>query len=154
VEKSVIQALVESGLNPALLELELTESILIKDTEKILTTVQRLKLIGVKFSIDDFGTGYSSLSYLKRFDVDKLKIDQSFIRDMADDPNDAAIVSAIIQMAKSLKLSIIAEGVENERQLDILRMQLCDEVQGYNFARPMPADEFVRFVSKSLSKQV
>jgi EAL domain-containing protein (putative c-di-GMP-specific phosphodiesterase class I) len=151
VEKSVTQALAESGLNPALLELELTESILIKDTEKVLATVQRLKALGVKLSIDDFGTGYSSLSYLKRFNVDKLKIDQSFVRDMADDPNDAAIVTAIIQMARSLKLTIIAEGVESWRQLSLLRLQHCDEVQGYYFARPMPADEFASFVAKSLS---
>lgn len=154
VEKSVSQALYESGLNPALLELELTESILIKDTEKMLATVQRLKALGVKLSIDDFGTGYSSLSYLKKFNVDKLKIDQSFVRDMADDPNDAAIVTAIIQMAKSLKLTIIAEGVENWRQLSLLRLQHCDEVQGYYFARPLPADEFASFVRKSIVNSV
>ena len=147
VLKSVTQALAESGLDPALLELELTESILIKDTEKVLATLQRLKSLGVKLSIDDFGTGYSSLSYLKRFNVDKLKIDQSFVRDMADDPNDAAIVRAIIQMAKSLNLTTIAEGVEDERQLALLRLQHCDEVQGYYFARPMPADEFENFMA-------
>ena len=150
VEKAVTQALDESGLNPALLELELTESILIKDTEKVLATVRQLKSLGVKLSIDDFGTGYSSLSYLKRFNVDKLKIDQSFVRDMADDPNDAAIVSAIIQMAKSLNLTTIAEGVEDERQLALLRRLHCDEVQGYYFARPMPADEFLNFVAGKL----
>ena len=150
VEKSVTQALELSGLNPALLELELTESILIKDTEKVLATVRRLKSLGVKLSIDDFGTGYSSLSYLKQFNVDKLKIDQSFVRDMADDPNDAAIVSAIIQMAKSLNLVTIAEGVEDERQLALLRLQHCDEAQGYHFASPMPADELVSFISESL----
>jgi diguanylate cyclase (GGDEF)-like protein len=147
VEESVKQALAESGLNPAWLELELTESILIKDTERVLTTVSNLKSLGVKFSIDDFGTGYSSLSYLKRFNVDKLKVDQSFVRDMADDPNDAAIVRAIIQMAKSLNLITIAEGVEDARQLALLREQQCDEVQGYYFALPMPAEEFARFVT-------
>jgi EAL domain-containing protein (putative c-di-GMP-specific phosphodiesterase class I) len=147
VEKSVTQALELSGLNPALLELELTESILIKDTEKVLATVRQLKSLGVKLSIDDFGTGYSSLSYLKRFNVDKLKIDQSFVRDMADDPNDAAIVSAIIQMAKSLNLVTIAEGVEDERQLAQLRLQHCDEAQGYLIARPMPADEFASYMA-------
>ena len=151
VKKSVTQALDLSGLNPALLELELTESILIKDTEKVLATVRQLKSLGVKLSIDDFGTGYSSLSYLKRFNVNKLKIDQSFVRDMADDPNDAAIVNAIIQMAKSLNLTTIAEGVEDERQLALLRLQHCDEVQGYHFARPMPADEFASFMSRMLS---
>lgn len=147
VEKSVSQALASSGLNPERLELELTESILIKDTEKVLATVKQLKKRGLKFSIDDFGTGYSSLSYLKQFDVDKLKIDQSFVRDMADDPNDAAIVRAIIQMAKSLNLTTIAEGVENERQLALLSSLECDEVQGYYFARPMPAVEFADFVA-------
>jgi len=151
VLKSVIQALAESGLEPALLELELTESILIKDTEKVLTTVRQLKSLGIKLSIDDFGTGYSSLSYLKRFDVDKLKIDQSFVRDMADDPDDAAIVRAIIQMAKSLNLTTVAEGVEDERQLALLRLQHCDEAQGFHFARPMPADEFASFIFKGTS---
>ena len=148
VLKSVTQALIESGLEPALLELELTESILIKDTEKVLATVRQLKSLGIKLSIDDFGTGYSSLSYLKQFDVDKLKIDQSFVRNMVDDPNDAAIVRAIIQMARSLNLTTIAEGVEDERQLALLRLQHCDEVQGYHFARPMPADEFESFMSE------
>lgn len=148
--KSVTQALVESGLEPALLELELTESILIEDTEKVLATVRQLKSLGVKLSIDDFGTGYSSLSYLKQFDVDKLKIDQSFVRNMVNVPNDAAIVRAIIQMAKSLNLTTIAEGVEDEHQLALLRFQHCDEVQGYHFARPMPADAFQRFMVERL----
>ncbi|WP_322628994.1 EAL domain-containing protein [Halothiobacillus sp.] len=147
LEQSVIQALTQSGLDPALLELELTESILIQDTEKVMGMVQRLKALGVKLSIDDFGTGYSSLSYLKRFAVDKLKIDQSFVRDMADDPNDAVIVRTIIQMAKSLNLKTIAEGVETERQLALLQLQHCDEVQGYYFAAPMPAEEFARYLA-------
>ena len=147
IEQSVIRALEESGLNPALLELELTESILINDTEHILATVQRLKRLGVKLSIDDFGTGYSSLSYLKRFQVDKLKIDQSFVRDLATDAEDAAIVRAVIQMAGSLGLTTIAEGVENELVLEFLREFGCDEAQGYHFARPMPAEELLAFRS-------
>ncbi len=151
LENSVVQALVDSGLDPACLELELTESILIHDAETVLASVKRLKSLGVKLSIDDFGTGYSSLSYLKRFDVDKLKIDQSFIRDMADDPNDAAIVRAIIQMARSLNLKTIAEGVEDERLLALLRLQHCDEAQGYHFARPMPSDEFVQYIHSTRS---
>jgi EAL domain-containing protein (putative c-di-GMP-specific phosphodiesterase class I) len=101
----------------------------------------------VKLSIDDFGTGYSSLSYLKRFAVDKLKIDQSFVRGMADDPNDAAIVRAIIQMAHSLGLKTIAEGVEDERLRSLLLMHRCDEAQGYHFARPMPVAELLRYLS-------
>ena len=139
LEQSVIGALEQSCLDPALLELELTESILISNAENILATVKRLKQLGVKLSIDDFGTGYSSLSYLKRFEVNKLKIDQSFIRDLATDPEDAAIVRAIIQMARSLGLTTIAEGVETESVLAHLRDFGCDEAQGYLFARPMPA---------------
>ena len=150
VEQTVISALEDSGFDPALLELELTESILIHNTENVLATVKRLKLLGVKLSIDDFGTGYSSLSYLKRFAVDKLKIDQSFIRDLASDPDDAAIVRAIIQMARSLNLKTIAEGVEDHEMLEHLRIFHCDEAQGYYFARPMPAEEFVRYLLRSL----
>jgi EAL domain-containing protein (putative c-di-GMP-specific phosphodiesterase class I) len=147
VEQIVITALQQSGLAPSLLELELTESILIENVEQVLSTVKRLKQLGVKLSIDDFGTGYSSLSYLKRFDIDKLKIDQSFIRDLATDTDDAAIVNAVIQMARSLNLKTIAEGVEHPDMLDLLRGFQCDEVQGYYFARPMPADEFSAYLS-------
>lgn len=147
VEQTVIRALQESGFDPHHLELELTESILIHNTESVLASVKRLKLLGVTLSIDDFGTGYSSLSYLKRFSVDKLKIDQSFIRDLATDPDDAAIILAIIQMARSLNLKTIAEGVEDANTLEHLRIFHCDEVQGYHFARPMPADEFARYLS-------
>jgi diguanylate cyclase (GGDEF)-like protein/PAS domain S-box-containing protein len=145
VEQSVIAALEESGIDPALLELELTESILISDTETVLETVKRLKQLGVKLSIDDFGTGYSSLSYLKRFQVDTLKIDQSFVRDLATDQEDAAIVGAIIQMAHSLGLTTIAEGVETQEALDLLRKSGCDLAQGYFYARPMPADDVLAF---------
>jgi len=135
--ETVSRALQESGLPPELLELELTESILIQDAEGVLAIVRQLKSFGVKLSIDDFGTGYSSLSYLKRFNVDKLKIDQSFVRDIASDPDDKAIVNAIIQMARSLGLTTIAEGVENADALALLTELGCDEVQGYYFARPM-----------------
>ena len=119
---TVINALVLSDLDAQWLELELTESILIQDAESTLDSVRRLKALGVKLSVDDFGTGYSSLAYLKRFAVDKLKIDQSFIRDLATDPDDAAIVRAIIQMAHSLKLKTIAEGVETEELSNLLRL--------------------------------
>lgn len=139
LEQSVIAALEDSGLDPKLLELELTESILISNIESVLSTLTRLKLLGVKLSIDDFGTGYSSLSYLKRFAVDKLKIDQSFVYDLATEPENAAIVRAIIQMARSLGLHTIAEGVETAEVLALLREFGCDEAQGYFFARPMPA---------------
>jgi diguanylate cyclase (GGDEF)-like protein/PAS domain S-box-containing protein len=147
VEQAVRQALTDTGLPPVQLELELTESILIQDVESVLATVQRLKQLGIKVSIDDFGTGYSSLSYLKRFDIDKLKIDQSFIRDLASDPDDAAIVHAIIQMAHSLGLRAIAEGVETADMLQRLQVLGCDEAQGYHYARPLPAAEFERLLT-------
>ncbi len=147
VEKTVIHALQTSGMDPHYLELELTESVLIHDTELVLRTVQRLKRLGVTLSIDDFGTGYSSLSYLKRFEANKLKIDQSFIRDLASNPDDAAIVRAIIQMAKSLNLKTIAEGVETDEMVTHLQQFGCDEAQGYHFAAPMSAQAFTEFLS-------
>lgn len=151
IEQSVAHALEASGVDPSMLELELTESILIRDTDNVLATVKRLKLMGIKLSIDDFGTGYSSLSYLKRFEVDKLKIDQSFIRDLATDPEDAAIVRAIIQMARSLGLRTIAEGVENKQVFDYLRLYHCDETQGYYHGRPMPAQDFMAYLASHLA---
>ena len=150
---TVINALVLSDLDSQWLELELTESILLQDAESTLDAVRRLKALGVKLSVDDFGTGYSSLAYLKRFSVDKLKIDQSFIRDLESDPDDAAIVRAIIQMAHSLKLKTIAEGVENEALTNLLRIFNCDEIQGYGFAHPMPADQLEAFVRAQHARQ-
>jgi diguanylate cyclase (GGDEF)-like protein len=144
--ESVKSALDNSGLPASQLELELTESVLLQDVESVMKTIHGLKEIGVRLSIDDFGTGYSSLSYLKRLAVDKLKIDQSFVRDMSVDPDDAAIVKAIIQLGHTLQLSVIAEGVENEDQLVILRNYGCDEIQGYLYSRPLPAEEFAAFV--------
>ena len=147
---TVASALATSALPSRCLELELTESILIQDAENILGTVQRLNAIGVQMSIDDFGTGYSSLSYLKRFAVDKLKVDQSFVRDLCSDPDDAAIVRAIIQLARSLGLKTIAEGVETAEILALLQELGCDEAQGYYFAKPLPADNFSAFLSQRL----
>lgn len=149
LEQSVLQALKASGLAPKFLELELTESLLIQDTEKVLEAVQRLKAHGLQLSIDDFGTGYSSLSYLKRFDVDTLKIDRSFVSEMAADPNDAVLVRTIIQMARSLNLRTIAEGIEDELQLAFLRLQYCDVGQGYYFSRPLPADKFALYLASA-----
>ena len=148
LDKTVIAALRDSGLDPQFLELELTESILIGDTENVLQTVKRLKTLGVKLSLDDFGTGYSSLSYLKRFAVDKVKIDQSFIRDMDKNPSDAAIVRAIIQMSKSLGLRTIAEGIEEEHLIKYLQIYHCDEAQGYYYSRPMAGAHFAEFLTK------
>ncbi|HEX5337517.1 MAG TPA: EAL domain-containing protein, partial [Gallionella sp.] len=144
--ETVSRALEQSGLPAGQLELELTESILLQDVDVAIKTLHSLKEMGVKFSIDDFGTGYSSLSYLKRLAVNKLKIDQSFVRDLAEDSDSAAIVRAIIQLGHTLQLSVIAEGVETEAQLDFLRNYGCDEVQGYLFGRPIPADEFIELL--------
>jgi len=142
VEESVVRALRDSGADPGSLELELTESILLQGAEHVLASVRQLKSLGVKLSIDDFGTGYSSLAYLKRFAVDKLKIDQSFVRGLPADADNAAIVRAVVQMAKSLNLRVLAEGVESEQAVNNLRLLECDYVQGYHFGRPVSADEF------------
>ena len=146
LEQCVVAALKEADLSPNRLELEVTESILIDDAEQVLETMQRLNDLGIRFSIDDFGTGYSSLAYLKRFNVDKLKIDQSFVRDLLNNTEDAAIVHAIVQMARGLNIRTIAEGVEDGATLAFLRTQQCDEAQGYHLGRPMPAEEFARFL--------
>ena len=153
IEKTVADAIAAAGIEADLLELELTESILIRDTDAALATVRRLKALGVQLSIDDFGTGYSSLSYLKRLNVDKLKIDQSFVRDLASDPDDEAIVHAVIELARSLKLRTIAEGVEHEQGVSWLRLYGCDQAQGYHFARPMPAAEFERYMARMTAAQ-
>jgi EAL domain-containing protein (putative c-di-GMP-specific phosphodiesterase class I) len=133
---NVAAVLAAAGVPPPLLELELTEAILLQDVEHTLETVRGLKNLGVRLSIDDFGTGYSSLAYLKRFAVDKLKIDQGFVRDIGCDPDDAAIVRAVIQLARSLRLGTIAEGVETEEQAAFLRAEGCEEVQGFLFGNP------------------
>lgn len=138
----VRQVLEETGLAPHLLELELTESQLLDNVERIILTFQQLHALGVKLAIDDFGTGYSSLSYLKRLPVDYVKIDQAFIRGLHEGSQDAAITRAIITMARSLGLKVVAEGVETEEQLAFLREQACDEAQGYLISRPVPEPEF------------
>jgi diguanylate cyclase (GGDEF)-like protein/PAS domain S-box-containing protein len=133
----------ETGLASQYLELELTESLLLSNADVRLLVLQELKAMGLRLAIDDFGTGYSSFSYLKQFPVSKLKIDRSFIRDVAVNPDDAAITTAIISMAKSLNLKVIAEGVENEEQMSFLRAHHCDEIQGYYFSKPLSTDEVV-----------
>lgn len=142
VEAVIAQALRETGLDPRQLELEVTESTLIHDTEKFITTLGRIQHSGIRMSIDDFGTGYSNLSYLQRFPVHKLKIDQSFVRRLMQGQKDVAMVSAIIHLAKSLQLTVTAEGVENEATREALARMGCDQAQGYLFARPMPAKDF------------
>lgn len=145
---AVVQsALTASGLEPKSLELELTESILIDDVEKQLLLLHELKSLGIRLSIDDFGTGYSSLSYLKRFPIDTLKIDQSFVRDLEFDTDDSAIVNAAITLAHSLRLRVIAEGVETQSQEDLLRDLGCDVVQGYFHCRPKPFGELRSWLS-------
>ena len=146
LEADVILALADSGIPADLLELELTESSLMANTQRTISTLQALKLRGVQISIDDFGTGYSSLAYLRRFPIDKLKIDIAFIREVTTSPGDAAIALAIISMAHSLKLDVIAEGVETEAQLSYLRRNRCDQMQGFFFSRPLPVAELERLV--------
>ncbi len=143
----VSRILAETRLPAACLELELTESLLVQDAAgATLDTLTRLKALGVRIAIDDFGTGYSSLAYLRRFPIDKLKIDQAFVRDIATDPEDAAIVNLIIELGRILKLSTIAEGVEDPQQLAFLRERGCTKVQGYLFGRPIPAAQFLDHV--------
>ncbi|MBI5751818.1 MAG: EAL domain-containing protein [Hydrogenophilales bacterium] len=137
----VLEILNETGLDPQSLELEVTESILVDGLESVSAVLRDFKRAGIMISLDDFGTGYSSLSYLKRFPIDKLKIDQSFVRDVLIDADDASLVRAIIAMARALRLRVIAEGVETQEQFDFLRADGCDEIQGYHIARPMPAEQ-------------
>ncbi|MGZ9155417.1 MAG: EAL domain-containing protein [Candidatus Binatia bacterium] len=145
--QTVAQTLRKCELDPGMLELEMTEGVAMENYEHTISLLDRLHKLGVAFSLDDFGTGYSSLSYLKRFRIDKLKIDQSFVHDLGRDPDDAAIVTAIINMAKSLGFKTIAEGVETREQLDFLREKQCDEIQGYFFSKPVPAEEFAKLLA-------
>lgn len=138
----VLDALQESGLEPRYLELEITEGIAMYHVDQVIQKLQTLRELGVHISMDDFGTGYSSLNYLKKFPIDKLKIAQQFVRDITVDPDDAAIVQAIMAMALSLKLNVIAEGVETEEQLSFLLDIKCREIQGYIYSKPVPANEF------------
>jgi predicted signal transduction protein with EAL and GGDEF domain len=144
--EGVALILKETGLAPHYLELELTESILMHDVESSTSMLEALKAMGVQLAIDDFGTGYSSLSYLKRFPIGTLKIDQSFVRDIATDADDASIVSAVIGMGKNLKQRVIAEGVETQAQLALLQARHCDEGQGFHFSHPVSAEDFARLL--------
>jgi diguanylate cyclase (GGDEF)-like protein/PAS domain S-box-containing protein len=140
--QNVADALERTGLEARWLELELTEDIVMQDTERLITKLNTLKALGVRLSLDDFGTGYSSLSYLKRFPLDQLKVDQSFVRDVTSNPNDAAIVRAVISLGNSMKLELVVEGVETATQLAWLRRHRCEKIQGYYFSPPLSASEF------------
>ena len=147
-EEVVAGVLKSAGLAPEYLELELTESIVMENAEATIETLERLSAMGVQLAIDDFGTGYSSLSYLKRFPIDKLKIDQSFVRDIVTDSDDWAIARTVISMGQSLRLHVIAEGVETADQLEMLYGQGCNAVQGYHFSVPLPAGAFAEMLAK------
>ena len=138
----ILSALRDAGLPPQQLELEITETVLMENVCDNVMLLNRVQTEGIRLSIDDFGTGYSSMAYLKRFPIDQLKIDRTFVRDIPGDGDDEAITTAIIAMAHSLGLSVVAEGVETEQQLRFLREAGCDLVQGFYIARPMPAEQF------------
>ncbi|HCC61219.1 MAG TPA: histidine kinase, partial [Pseudomonas sp.] len=138
----ILEALKAAELPHRMIKLEITEGIVIQNLEDTIAKMRRLCRQGVSFAMDDFGTGYSSLTYLKRLPVDVLKIDQSFVRDALDDPNDAEIIRAIVAMARSLGLEVIAEGVEKQAQLDLLQAQGCHLYQGYLFSHPLPLSDF------------
>jgi EAL domain-containing protein (putative c-di-GMP-specific phosphodiesterase class I) len=137
----------ETGCDPQLLEFEITESVVMTNPERALHLLEQIKNYGITLAIDDFGTGHSSLAYLKRFPVDSVKIDYTFVRDIASDPNDLAITRAIIALGHSLDLKVVAEGVESETQLELLRRYHCDEFQGFLFSAAVPSDEFQNIMS-------
>jgi EAL domain-containing protein (putative c-di-GMP-specific phosphodiesterase class I) len=148
--ETIRRTLEESGVSSDLVEVEITESSIMTDPEEAIRTLQYLDSIGVKIAIDDFGTGYSSLAYLKRFPLRALKIDQSFVRDITTDPDDATITQAVISMAHSLGLKVIAEGVETNEQLAFLTKYRCDEIQGYILSRAVPEASYGEILEKSL----
>jgi diguanylate cyclase (GGDEF)-like protein/PAS domain S-box-containing protein len=150
--QGVFNVLDETGLPPSLLQLELTESVMMKHVESTEAIFKALRARGVQLAVDDFGTGYSSLSYLRRFPIDILKIDRSFVRQIATGPQEAAIVTTIISMGQSLKLRVVAEGVETREELTFLRDQNCDESQGYYFSRPVPLDEFIALLKAGIPR--
>jgi EAL domain-containing protein (putative c-di-GMP-specific phosphodiesterase class I) len=144
--EQILRALEETGLSPENLEIEIVESSAMRNTDGAVRTLRALKDIGVRISIDDFGVGYSSLSYLRRLPIDTLKIDRSFVRDITIDPDDAAIVGAVVDLAQTLKLRVVAEGVETEEQLSFLKDRGCDRMQGYLASVPLPPDACFSFL--------
>jgi len=152
--EGVFEILKETGLGPRFLELELTESVLMKHVEATGSILKTLRSAGVQLAVDDFGTGYSSLSYLRKFPIDALKIDQSFVRQITTSPDETSIVTAIISMGRSLGLRVIAEGVETQEELAFLQMHQCDEAQGYYFSRPVAAEQFVKLLETGIPETI
>jgi diguanylate cyclase (GGDEF)-like protein len=150
--RDVLEAVSDAGIKTTDLELEITESVLLQDVDKTLIELKALKEAGISLSIDDFGTGYSSLSYLKRFPIDTIKIDRSFVKDLHQDTDDAAICAAILAMADQLGLNVVAEGVETREQLDFLRSHNCNHIQGFICSKPLPASEFFQLLVKISGK--
>jgi len=146
--KDVHEAVVDAGIDTRFLELEITESVLLQDVEKTLVELKVLKEAGVSLSIDDFGTGYSSLSYLKRFPIDTIKIDRSFVKDLHEDADDAAICAAILAMSQQLGLNVVAEGVETREQLEFLRSHGCEHIQGHICSPALSADDFMALLAE------
>jgi len=135
----------ESGIEPGYLDLELTESVVMQKPEFVIKQLKFIKEMGINLSLDDFGTGFSSLSYLRYFPLDRLKIDQSFVRGLSTDSVNEAIIEAVVALGKSLKIKTIAEGVETKQELDFLRKLECDEIQGYYFSKPLLSEDFIKW---------
>ncbi len=146
--EEIAEALEETGLEAKYLELEITESNAMQNAENTIYTLRELKALGVRISMDDFGTGYSSLNYLKRFPIDTLKLDQSFVREITSSPTDAAIATAVISMAHTLNLKVIGEGVEKEDQFEFLQKQGCDYIQGYLFSPPLAVENLEAYLAE------
>jgi EAL domain-containing protein (putative c-di-GMP-specific phosphodiesterase class I) len=146
--KDILRCLRETGVDPRLLELELTESMVMHNPEQAAAMLKELKAMGLTLSIDDFGTGYSSLAYLKRFPIDSVKVDRSFVKDIPGNAEDVAIVESVIALAHSLRLRVVAEGVETAEQEAHLRQAACDEMQGYLASKPLPADEATQYITE------
>ena len=144
----------DTGLDPGSLELELTERVLMKRAESTQSILKTLRASGVQLAIDDFGTGYSSLSYLRKFPINALKIDQSFVRQITTAPDETTIVTAVISMGRSLKLRVVAEGVETQEELAFLQAHHCDEAQGYHFSRPVVPQQFAKLLATGISEVV
>ena len=152
VVETVTQILRDSGLSPSQLELEITESAIMQDDEATIGALEGLRKMGISLALDDFGTGYSSLSYLRRFPINQVKIDRSFVQEIPTNADDMALTTAIIAMAHSLGMTVVAEGVETAAQEEFLRDAGCDELQGYRLGRPVPAREFRRLLEKGGAK--